>query len=998
MSAVAALRAPRALLHRGTVEVAALWFDPELLGEAQARARVLAEWVPAASVYALAGGWLLRLPAPRRLACESAPGLPLTLEGAVLCAAPLTAAEHERLAPPAGSVVLVRAGRVQVWRLEPAQRVDPATWLQVRQWQVVEVEGLGAPPLPPEVVAEPVAAPARELLGARVPQLAPEAEAMIARMEGREPPALPKAPGLLERLRAWASAWRTRRSAAEATARVGAQGASAGRAVQSLVPGAGGGLLSRLRAWLRGRGTERALPEGAAPAQQQAPVRQAVARPPSGLARALAWVRQALGVERRGGEAAEPPPQPAPSGLGALSRLGEWLLRSTPLGAVLGRRKAEYVQRLFELFESGNLEEALRYAIPLGKGEPSESARVALGLPGPREKLEVRPRAGGAASVFGGGQEVYEALQERYRAAFRRLEREGKIEEAAFVLAELLREDAEAVSFLERHGRLKLAAELAEGRGLAPGLVVRQWLLAKEVSRAVAIARRTGAFADAVLRLERTHPKEARTLRLLWAEVLAEAGHYARAVEVAWPLVEARPLALRWMEWGVEAGGVSGAVLLARLVVAFPERYEQVRSRVEALLEPEGPEAASVRLALAEALGQDLERGAPQAQAQALLKPVLRALVADRAVGHLAQSSTELERLARLTGDLALRADLPRLPAPPPPRALGMGGRPEQYTFGEAEGGPWPVYDAVGLPGGRLLVALGEAGARMVNAEGRCVAHFDVPAFSLVPSLHKDRALALAPRGELHRISRLDLTQRRALAWCDARVEAYAPRYDGDLWFVSVEDTVLAVDALASDWRTLWRVPEVGGRVQALSPGADTLSFVTVRAEGELERWTYALPGPTLRSRQVVAADGGLLVEVSLRPEGELVAVDLSPERGGDTEAAPAGSLLQGVRTSLRWLGPYTGRTLPLPPVPTQGLLGLTLGGMLMAARRSTERGCEVLLLERLQGQVRAQLLFEGKQPVRVRFAGAEVLLFDGLGRLVRVEPAQGRVQRVVLR
>lgn len=994
MRAVAALRAPRALLHRGTVEVAALWFDPELLGEAQARARVLAAWVPAASVYALAGGWLLRLPEPRRLACEAAPGLPLTLEGGVLCAAPLTAAEHERLAPPAGSVVLVRAGRVQVLRLEPAQRVDAATWLQAQQWQVVEVEGLGAPPPPPEPVAEPVATPMRELLGARLPQLAPEAEAMIARMEGRGPPALPPPPGLLERLRAWLSSLRTRRSAAEASSSAAAQGASAGSAARALVPAAGAGLLSRLWAWLRGRGAERALPAGAA--QQQAPVRQAVARPPSLLARALARVRQALGSTQA--EQPEPPPQRAPSGPGALSRLSEWLLRSTPLGSVLGRRKAEYVRRLFDLFESGNLEEALRYAIPLGKGEPSEAARVALGLPGPREKLEVRPRTGGAGSIFGGGQEVYEALQERYRAAFRRLEREGKIEEAAFVLAELLREDAEAVSFLERHGRLKLAAELAEGRGLPPGLVVRQWLLAKEVSRAVAIARRTGAFADAVLRLERTHPKEARTLRLLWAEVLAEAGHYARAVEVAWPLVEARPLALRWMEWGVEAGGVSGAVLLARLVVAFPERYEQVRSWVEALLEPEGPEAASVRLALAEALGQDLERGPPQAQAQALLRPVLRALVADRAVGHLAQSSTELERLARLTGDLALRADLPRLPAPPPPRALGMGGRPEQYTFGEAEGGPWPVHDAVGLPGGRLLVALGEAGARIVSAEGRCVAHFDVPAFSLVPSVHKDRALALAPRGELHRISRLDLTQRRALAWCDARVEAYAPRYDGDVWFVSVEDTVLAVDALASDWRTLWRVPEVGGRVQALSPGADTLSFVTASKGGELERWTYALPGPTLRSRQGVEASGGLLVEVSLRPEGELVAVDLFPERGGGAGVAPVGSLLEGVRTSLRWLGPYTGRALPLPQVPAQGLLGLTLGGMLMAARRSTERGCEVLLLERLQGQVRAQLLFEGRQPVRVRFAGAEVLLFDGLGRLVRVEPAQGRVQRVVLR
>ncbi|MFP2913563.1 hypothetical protein ACLESD_52965, partial [Pyxidicoccus sp. 3LFB2] len=227
------------------------------------------------------------------------------------------------------------------------------------------------------------------------------------------------------------------------------------------------------------------------------------------MRRSPSWLGQWL-ANLFGGSASDtrgrtPPSQgtPAPPpGPGMLSRLSEWMLRNTPLGDLLGRRKAEYVRRLFDLFEEGNLHEALRYAIPLGQGL-DESTRVSLGLPGPRESLTLQPSSGGAASVFAGGEALFAALKERYRDAFRRYEREGRIDEAAFILAELLGAHEEAVSFLERHERFKLAAELAEGRGLPAGLVVRQWFLAKDVARAMAIARRSGAFADAVHRLER---------------------------------------------------------------------------------------------------------------------------------------------------------------------------------------------------------------------------------------------------------------------------------------------------------------------------------------------------------------------------------------------------------------------------------------------------------------------------------------------------------------
>jgi hypothetical protein len=892
------------------VEVVALWFDPSLPDEAETRRRVLAAWTPGAGVYALAGGFLLRLPAPCRMECAAAPGLPFTLEDGVLLSAPLSPSERERLAPTPGSAVLVRAGTAQVHPLEPSRRVDVSAWLDVSGWEVVPVESLGAPP-PPVATLATIEAPPRTRFGVGPP--APEAEVMRARLEGRPVPPLPRAPGLLDRLLAW---WRA------VPQRPGQRTVNAGTAARTP------GLLGRLLDWWRERG---------------------------GSGKAL------------------PAPPPPPQGPGLLSQLLVWLATSTPLGSLLGQRKADYVRRLFDLFDEGNLQEALRYAIPLDKGAPSEQARISLGLPGPRERLTIQPRHGGAATIFGGGAEVYAALRERYREAFRKLEREGRIEEASFVLAELLQENEEAVSFLERHGRLQLAAELAEGRKLAPGLVVRQWLLARNVARAVDIARSTGAFADAVLRLERSHPAEARVLRMLWGEVLAQSGDYARAVEVVWPVLDARRLTEAWLERGVAVGGVSGARLLARMLSAFPERFDPVRTRALALLDADDAEGAPVRRAFTEALAREVEREKKGMEpGLALLRPAVRAVLRDRAAGHLSVTSRELERLVQLTGDTVLRADLPPMSQQPERE-----GSPSVHILHAGEGGPWRIHDAVPLSGGRMLVALGEAGARLVTGDGRCVAHFDVPAFSLVLSMHEDRALALAPRGRVKRLSRLDLTHRRAEPWCDTRVDAFAPVYDGNLWFLAVEDTVMAVDAFAAEPRALWRVPRVGGQVLAVAVGPTELSFATLNAEAEIERWTYALPDPTLRSRQMLP--GGKVEEVrqlSLRMDGELAVL------------APDG---------MRWFGPQV-RSELLPRMPEEELGGLVLGGAWFAALRHTPSGREVRLLERKQVTVRAQLFFQGALPVSVRFLSGDVLLFDAAGRLVRVDPARGEVRRVVLR
>lgn len=928
---------PRFQVHRGRVEALALWFDPALLGEAQARRRVLAEWTPGSAVYALEGGWLLRWPSARRLECASAPGLPFTGVDGVLLAVPLSASERERLAPAPGSVVWMRAGQLQVRGLESSKRVEVASWLEVSPWQVVAVEGLGAPP-PPVAAPETVAPPTRERFGLGAP--AAEAVAMRARLEGRVVPRdTPPRPGLLERLKAW---WKgvSRRPGTE-TVEGQARAVPAQATATPARPSFLGRVLSRLRAVLRSSGEE-----GQVSTREASP--------------------------SRGARAALPKPQ----GPSLLSRLTHWLATSTPLGSLLGQRKAEYVRKLFDLFDEGNLDEALRYAIPLNKGELTEQARVSLGLPGPRESLALQPRRqGGAATIFGGGQEVYRALRERYREAFRKLEREGRIEEAAFILAELLGELEEAVSLLERHGRLKLAAELAEGRGLAPELVVRLWMLARDVRRAVEVVRRTGAFAPAVQRLDRTHPEEARVLRLLWGDVLAEAGDWVHAVDVVWPIPEARRLTRAWLEQGLEVGGVGGARLLARLVVAFPEHFTETRTRVLALLESELEGDAAARAAFVQALAGELVR-TPSPEGSVLLRPAVRALLLDQAAGESPLEPADLKRLVRLTGDPLLRTDLPLLP-PATARVQEPSVQPpREHRLEPGEGGPWPIHDAVSLPRGRMLVALGEAGARIVTLDGRCVAHFDVPAFSLVLSHQEDRALALARRGSLQRVSRLDLVRKRAEPWCDTRVDAFASVYDGQRWFLAVEDTVMAVDVLAREPRALWRVTGVGAPVVRLVAEASAMSFAMLSAQGEVERWSYTLPELTLRSRHSLPSQ-----------------VHESPYSFG---LSATGELWARVGVALLRGAPFRDPLGPPPAAMEFSRWVLRDRWVAMLDRRP--EGERVWLVERTTQRTCADLLFLGEQPVDARLLERELVLFDDSGRLVRVELATGEVRRVVLR
>ncbi|WP_254627557.1 bpX6 domain-containing protein [Myxococcus sp. CA040A] len=971
-SSMHARTAPRQHLHRGTVSASAFWFDPARLGEQEARRRVMALWAPGTSVLFVAEGYLLRLHCAQRVSTGSSPGLPLTLEGGVLTSAPLAASEWARLGAPRDSLVLVRAGVAQVHPLSSARVVDLSSWFDVSTWTVLPTRGLGAPPPPVAAAVEPVAPVTRSFFGGSIPEPSNEARVVLARMEGREPPSdavVAERPGLLARLRAlWGSA-------------------STGETAE----GRGGSRwFGRLAAWLRNTpSTAGALPSGEGKGSSSSGSRREVPAPrtPSLLGRLWAALRPRStakaaggGSGARGGQTsprnAGPPPGP-----GALARLSQWLLRHTPLGELLGRRKAEYLRRLFEMFEGGDLHEALRHAIPLNQKQ-NDDTREALGLPGPREDLKLQLGPRGPAATFAGGDALYEALRQRYRAALQRFEREGRIEEAAFILSELLGAHEEAVAFLERHRRFKLAAELAEGRALAPGLVVRQWFLAKDPQRAKAIARRSGCFEDAVLRLESTHFAEAHELRLLWGQSRAEAGSWVQAVEAIWPVQAAREQAREWIERGVDVGGVGGARLLALWAGSLPGGLDAARARVLALLDDDSLNGAAERLAFAQTLASE----PPCGVRSALLVPTVRALMRDRALVPAHLPTDFITYLLRDLPDGALRADLPALaPKVPSPWTRFV----VQATASLGDAGPFAIHDAVVLPSDRLLLALGEAGAVLLSAEGRRLAHFDVPAFSLVASIHGDRVLAIARRGELHHVSRVDVVRRRATAWCDVAMHAWAPTYDGETWFVASELTVMMLDAQAAEPRALWRVSKVPGPVAMLAADETHLCFVTTDAEC----WVYALQdGPTLRSREPFVALGkgvsAVLRSCAITADGEVRASvhfsDREYPRPGEADWL--------------WVKPQGPRFAAPMSVVGESLerVKCFLSESWRAELTLFDGAWQVRLLD-VSEVMRARLnfTFEESPTPQVRLTNTALLMFDTRGRMLWLDLEYGTVRNV---
>jgi hypothetical protein len=902
-------------LYCGSQPVRALWFDCALQGEDEARRRVLAHWETGARAYALHNGYLLEWRAPRRLLCEQLDGLPLCEHGGRLSSAPLQAGESADIVP--GHVVLVLGATLHSFELGPQLRVDPSRWIDL---SALVLRAPLAMPVQRQdgfvVALEEAPANVRALLGDAVPPpSARRAEFLRRATDARAGQAAPVGGGALRLL--------------------GAAALMGGAAAAGVV------------GWLGAFSPRGGAGNGAAAKGGHAGAR-AAARSPAGSSPLRQWLYRQL------------------DGLLMMSRVSD----------ALGWRQASYLRKMLDQFEQGDLAEALRHAIPLDNATPPE--RRAYGLPGRRNSLDITGAAGSAAGI-GLDNESTNHLRAVYRRSFEALDRAGRVDEAVFVLAELLNCRAEAVDYLERKGRLRQAAQLAETLDLAPAQQVRLYCMAGDAERAVLLARLVGCFAEAVAELERRKHAAASSLRLQWALDLAERGEPGEAARVVWRLKDERERALAWLNLAEQAGGSVGIQALLYRLALDPQALAERGDAVQALLTGDGPEAAQLRLRASACLST-LDVHSPATRR--LAGELWRVLVVERMAGANGMMREDLDKLLALAADPVLDADQPaeRLPEPARVQPLSQKSTPLQVTL--AERGLHPVRDVRRLPDGGYLVALGDTGVMQVRRDGRQLALFPVPADSLVVSSNGQRALALVRREKVVRVSRIDLLTRKVADWFSAPLTHWSPGYDGSSWNVVAGNRLLALDAMANGQSVLWQVGDLPGHIAGFSEHDSKQALLLRVSETTLEQWRYSLPQRRLLQRdqfRLEAAPSFALpdcdseepFQLALRPSGD----------GQMAMVLPAGA--RGRRTGL-----------VLDTVPAMPEVMLYKDMWFWHEQQPGSWRGKLLTME---GRMLAEINLPGARQASARMLDGHLLAWDLCGRLIDIDMGTSAVYTLTL-
>jgi hypothetical protein len=756
-------------LLRGSQIVRALWFDAALLGEEAACRRLLDAWETGAQAYRVADGYLLAWKQPRRLQCDTAPGLPLHEQDGVFASAPLTTQERQGIA--SGTAVLVFGASLRVHALDASVRIDPSIWLDMSAI--------------PVGVALDMPTNCEAGFSSVVPQAAPDLRTLLG---DALPPPSPRRTAFL---------------------REAARSRSGERSLSGKAMGAAGMLASLLLLPL-------ALLPGAASA----------------------------GGAARGAGAAPSP-------------LGDWLAeRAARLAAVtriarlLGWRQANYLRRMLRQFDEGNLDEALRHAIPLDS--PKAPGRQAFGLWGRRDKLDLG--SGASAATIGLDPQSIQLLRATYQRSFDMLDRAGRIDEAVFVLAELMNRRQEAVDYLERKERIAQAAQLAETFELPPATAVRLHCMVGATARAVLLARLAGCFAEAVTELERRRDPGAAGLRLEWAQDLAARGDLTEAACAVWPLANERERALGWLREAEQSGGTLGVQGLVYTLALDLAALRTRSATLQALLSGPGADAVQQRVRAGDCLLRlDHHNEATRRFAAALW----RVLAAERGTGLHAMPGKTLDQLLKKAADPVLVDDAPRkgFADMPAPQALVARDAALQVAFEEF--GLYALEDVRALPDGGHLLALGEGGVVLAREAGRAPLRFPVPAQHLVVATNGRRALALARREKAVRVSRIDLVSGKFDDWFSAGLDFWADEFDGATWSVVADQRLMVLDTSARQQSVLWQVADLPGTVCGFVQQGDHQALV-MRQGASVEQWRYALP-----ARRLLGRDGATLAETT---------------------------------------------------------------------------------------------------------------------------------------
>ena len=914
---------------RGWQNIAGLWLAADLLSPQRRQERVLRLWTLGCRAWRFEEGDVLCFEAPRPMFCESAGGAALCKIGAHgLYGGPLTAQERAALAD--ADVQLVIGGQLRALNFAQAQALDPSWILDIDDYALhdtYDCSRILRVPRQDRLASKAL----REVLGGRIPPPSEERESFLR-----------------------SASLHSRRDKKDGRARAKA---NMRERVIGTRDGIADWLLSRFPALAGGLGT------------------QADGRGQAGLG--------------SGGSTSSGASVPSRASATQPERWRQWLVRAalaSRAAKLMGMRHGQYLRKLMERFDDGDLTEALRHALPID-GDGRDSLGQAFSLPGRRDQLDLS-RGKGSHASFNFGDHARELLRKRYRAAFETLDRQGRIDEAVFVLAELLNARQEALDYLIRHERFAQAADLALAWDMPADTIIRLLMLAGDSERAILVARRDNAFGAAIMMLEAQHPEHALSLRREWGQALVEQGRWLAAVDAVWPDPRSREQAARWLLAAESAGAELSARALVQRACLLPDTVQHYAERIAVLADPYSPAAPRA------AFGQALADCDASNEALSLLAThVLPALAADRAIGANELQRVHLNRIRALADDPWLSADLPEWSLPNAPQRHRLWESSQAVSERMSDGiGLRAPSDVAALGNGRYLAALGEAGAAVFDRSGRCLHRYVVPAFRLVIGDSGQVALALAKRDSVWRIARLNLVSHEIVDLGAMPLQFFADRFDGISWSVVTGERIAVIDAARTSLDVLWSVGDLGGPVtQARFLARDELFLVP--GGSEISVWHYrAAPRRSLVSRNPIRMDEGQ--SVLLDPQMITAKLQTTPKDNGEVRfecAVHPQTWGLDLTAPEPVAGAMSAEPLEFGMIPiAEGFLAMVYGAQRMRLHL-IKRGA-IASPMRCVARIDWPLA-----EVHVREQPGRLLLFDGQGRVMEIETETSRVRSLTL-
>lgn len=958
-------------LLKGRRTVAGLWLPADWLDVEERTALLLHHWHADARAWRFAEGDLLRFASARPMDCDGLVGWPLlALKGGGLCSAELEAEERAML--PVADLWLVRGSQVQALRLADAQDLALEEHIALGGYPLLDTCDCRAALPPPVLEVLPPIKDIHAILDGKVKPPSPERDNLIKALAQQQAGAQRPTPS-----RPSPRKWRINASWAFwlslfVIMMVGNLIRDAMKQPTNIPPPT----LSSVPA---------AAPTLAAPSDDSDTVLFVILITIAVLIAMLlfAALRRFFKNGQHGWTAqpsapsqipvkppAAPPIKPraaqAPSGPGTWRRFLTALAITSKFSELLNRRQSAYMRRMLKMFEDGDIAEALRHALPLG-GEQGD-LRQAFGTPTRRDDLDLGKRSGPGTAISL-GEDLEAHLRKVYRQHFEKLDREGRIDEAVFILAELLKARQEALDYLERHQRFRQAADLALAWDMPADCIVRLHCLAGDWRTALQIARRDDAFANAVEMLGKKWPQVAQRLREDWAEMLVARGEWLEAVDAIWPLPDKQEQAAQWLLCAEDAGGGLGAEALVKRAVLLPDTLDAYATRLKSLRDD--PTRAGERFALAQALNRagTLPRARNNEQLQLLARLVLPPLLEDHARGRVNLSRRDLQELLNVSRDKLLLADLP--PKGLPQREgqpLLQRASPLQWQAPQA--GQRAILDAAPLAEGRTLVALGEAGLAVLDDLGRPLFRFAEPGHRIVLARNQRVALALARRDQLWRITKLDLVSRKATDLGVLAMDFHASEFDGTSWTIGDSRSVRVVDVDRA-FAVVWHVSELPGPIRAFQGRSEIEQWLVENAHGDVELWRYTLPTRRLTHRYEVhpsTKEQGLFL---LNPYGGLLEIEFRSNEVGEQ------ILLMQTREVL------------LPGIKAEQISKLKLklfDGWLLIGAPGDAGMTRWRLISQRNTKVCAELDWPSDTPLQSRSLEHDWRLFDQTGRLLRLD------------